>query len=298
MKRSDLAGLTLFAEVVARGGFRGAAKAIGISPSAVSHGIGSLEKRLGVRLLNRTTRSIAPTEAGLNLLARLRPALSDIDAALAGLSEARDEPAGILRLTTPQSAAQLLLIPHVGRFAERYPGITLDLHIDNSLIDIVANLFDAGIRLGESLEQDMIAVRIGTDMRGVVVASPGYLSSAGVPLSPGDLQRHNCINLRFPGGIYRWELEKDGGPIEVEVHGSVVLNDGGLMVEAARAGAGLAYVFEDRVKEDLAAGRLVSVLDAWCPSYPGFFLYYPRQRHMRPALRAFIDFVRHINPER
>lgn len=298
MKRSDLAGLTLFAEVVARGGFRGAAKAIGISPSAVSHGIGSLEKRLGVRLLNRTTRSIAPTEAGLNLLARLRPALSDIDAALAGLSEARDEPAGILRLTTPQSAAQLLLIPHVGRFAERYPGITLDLHIDNSLIDIVANLFDAGIRLGESLEQDMIAVRIGTDMRGVVVASPGYLSSAGVPLSPGDLQRHNCINLRFPDGIYRWELEKDGGPIEVEVHGSVVLNDGGLMVEAARAGAGLAYVFEDRVKEDLAAGRLVSVLDAWCPSYPGFFLYYPRQRHMRPALRAFIDFVRHINPER
>lgn len=298
MKRSDLAGLTLFAEVVARGGFRGAAKAIGISPSAVSHGIGGLEKRLGVRLLNRTTRSIAPTEAGLNLLARLRPALSDIDAALAGLSEARDEPARILRLTSPQSAAQLLLIPHIGRFAERYPGITLDLHIDNSLIDIVANHFDAGIRLGESLEQDMIAVRIGTEMRGVIVASPGYLSSAGVPLSPGDLQRHNCINLRFPAGVYRWELEKDGGPIEVEVHGSVVLNDGGLMVEAAKAGAGLAYVFEDRVKEDLAAGRLISVLDAWCPSYPGFFLYYPRQRHMRPALRAFIDFVRDINPER
>ena len=299
MKRSDLAGLTLFAEVVARGGFRGAAKTIGISPSAVSHGIGSLEKRLGVRLLNRTTRSVAPTEAGLGLLARLGPALSDIDAALSGLTEISDEPAGVLRLTLSQSAAEFLLIPHLWRFNERHPGVILDLHVDDGFTDIVAHNFDAGIRLGESLEQDMIAVRIGTDLRGVIVAAPCYLDAAGVPRSPEDLQHHNCIRLRFPSGtIYRWELEKDGKAVEVTVSGSLVLNDGGLIVEAAKAGAGLAYVFEDRVREDIAEGGLVCVLGDWCSSYAGFFLYYPRQRQMRPALRAFIDFVRYINPER
>ena len=294
MKRSDLAGLTLFAEVVARGGFRGAAKAIGISPSAVSHGIASLEKRLGVRLLNRTTRSIAPTDAGISVLARLGPALRDIDTALARLSEIGDEPAGVLRLTLPQSAASFLVIPHLGAFHERYPGITLDLHVDNGLIDIVTQHFDAGIRLGESLEPDMIAVRIGGDIRGVIVAAPGYLASKGAPQSPAELQSHNCINIRFPSGVYQWELGKDGQEIDVAVEGSLILNDGHLIVEAAKAGLGIAYVFEDLVREDLAHGRLVSILDAWCPRYPGFFLYYPRQRQMRPALRAFIDFAREI----
>lgn len=250
-------------------------------------------------LLNRTTRSIAPTEAGLKLLARLGPALNDIDVALAGLAESGGEPAGVLRLTAAQSVTQFLLIPHLGQFKERYPDVIVDLHIDDSLTDIVARNFDAGIRLGESLEQDMIAVRIGGDLRGVIVAAPAYLASAGVPRRPEDLQRHNCIGLRFPGGnIYRWELEKDGNVVEVSVRGSLVLNDSGLTVEAARAGIGLAYAFEDRVRKDLAAGSLVCVLDEWCPSYPGFFLYYPRQRHMRPALRAFIDFIRRINPER
>lgn len=298
MKRSDLAGLTLFAEVVVHGGFRGAAKAIGISPSAVSHGIANLEKRLGVRLLNRTTRSIAPTDAGIGLLARLGPALRDIDAALAGLSDIGDEPAGVLRLTLPQSAADFLLLPHLASFHERFPGITLDLHIDNSFVDVVAHNFDAGIRLGESLEQDMIAVRIGGDLRSVIVATPGYLASKGIPRSPSDLRRHNCIGLRFPSGVYQWEFAKDGKEIEVAVEGSLVLNDGNLTVEAAKTGLGLAYAFEDRVKEDLAAGRLVRVLEDWCPVYPGFFVYYPRQRQMRPALRAFIDFVRRTNQER
>ncbi|TMJ36623.1 MAG: LysR family transcriptional regulator [Alphaproteobacteria bacterium] len=302
MKRSDLAGLTLFAEVVTRGGFRGAGKAIGISPSAVSHGIATLEKRLGVRLLNRTTRSIAPTDAGIGLLARLGPALRDIDAALAGLSDTGDEPAGVLRLTLPQSAAVFLLIPHLGDFHERFPGIVLDLHIDNGLIDIVARHFDAGIRLGESLEQDMIAVRIGGDLKGIIVATPRYLACKGTPQSPEDLQRHNCIGLRFPSGVYpsgvyQWELAKDGQEIEVAVDGSLILNDADLIVEAAKAGVGLDYVFEDRVREDLAQGRLVSVLEDWCPHYPGFFVYYPRQRYMRPALRAFIDFVRRANRE-
>lgn len=295
MKRSDLAGLTLFAEVVVHGGFRGAAKAIGISPSAVSHGIANLEKRLGVRLLNRTTRSIAPTDAGIGLLARLGPALRDIDAALAGLSDIGDEPAGVLRLTLPQSAADFLLLPHLVSFHERFPGITLDLHVDNSFTDIVVHNFDAGIRLGESLEQDMIAVRIGGDLRSVIVATPGYLASKGIPRSPSDLRQHNCIGLRFPSGVYQWEFAKDGKEIEVAVEGSLVLNDGNLTIEAAKTGLGLAYIFEDRVKEDLAAGRLVRVLEDWCPVYPGFFVYYPRQRQMRPVLRAFIDFVRLTN---
>lgn len=292
MKRSDLSGLTLFAEVVTRGGFRGAGKAIGISPSAVSHGIASLEKRLGVRLLNRTTRSIAPTDAGISLLARLDPALRDIDAALASLSDSSDEPAGVLRLTLPQSVAGFLLIPHLSQFHERFPGIVLDLHIDNGFVDIVARHFDAGIRLGESLEQDMIAVRIGGDVKGVMVATPGYLAAKGTPRSPAELQDHNCIGLRFPSGIYQWELGKDGNEIEVAVEGSLILNDANLVVDAAKSGVGIAYIFQDRVKDELAQGTLVSVLDDWCPSYPGFFLYYPRQRQMRPALRAFIDFIR------
>lgn len=292
MKRSDLAGLTLFAEVVTRGGFRGAGKAIGISPSAVSHGIASLEKRLGVRLLNRTTRSIAPTDAGIGLLARLGPALRDIDAALASLSDSGDEPAGVLRLTLPQSAAGFLLIPHLSQFHERFPGIVLDLHIDNGFTDIVAQHFDAGIRLGESLEQDMIAVRIGSDLKGVIVATPGYLAAKGTPRSPAELQNHNCIGLRFSSGVYQWELGKDGSEVEVAVEGSLILNDNNLIVDAAKAGVGIAYVFQDRVKDELADGSLISVLDDWCPFYPGFFLYYPRQRQMRPALRAFIDFIR------
>lgn len=295
MKRSDLAGLTLFAEVVSRGGFRGAAKAIGISPSAVSHGIANLEKRLGVRLLNRTTRSIAPTDAGISLLARLGPALGDIDTALASLSDIGDEPAGMLRLTLPQSAAQLLLAPHLRRFRELYPRITLDLHVDNGFTDIVTGHFDAGLRLGESLEQDMIALRIGGELRSIIVAAPDYLAAKGVPRSPDDLKHHNCIGLRFPSGVYRWELAKDGKEIELAVDGSLIVSDMEIIVAAARAGVGLAHVFEDRVKEDLAAGRLVCVLADWCPSYPGFHVYYPRQRQMRPALRAFIDFVRQIN---
>jgi DNA-binding transcriptional LysR family regulator len=296
MKRSDLAGLTLFAEVLERGGFRGAAKAIGISPSAVSHGIANLERRLGVRLLNRNTRSIAPTDAGIGLLTRLGPALRDIDAALAGLSEIGDQPAGVLRLTLPQSAASFLLVPHLSRFHERFPGIMLDLHIDNGLTDIVTRHFDAGIRLDESLEQDMIAVRIGGDLRSVIVAAPSYLAARGTPQSPEELQRHNCIRLKFPSGvIYQWELGKDGKEIEVAVSGTLILNDGYLMVEAVRAGAGLAHVFEDSVREDISQGRLVRVLEEWCPVYPGFFVYYPRQHQMRPALRAFIDFVRQTN---
>lgn len=296
MNRSDLASLTLFAEVVRRGGFRGAAKAIGISPSAVSHGIANLEKRLGVRLLNRTTRSLAPTDAGVGLLARLGPALRDIDAALAGLSDIGDEPTGTLRLTLSQSAAQFLLLPHLCRFHERFPGIVLDLHIDNGFTDIVAQHFDAGIRLGESLEQDMIAVRIGNDLRSIIVAAPAYLAARGTPQSPEDLRQHNCIGLKFPSGsIYQWELAKDGKEIEVSVEGSLILNDGNLIIEAAKAAVGLAHVFEDLVREDLAVGRLICVLEEWCPVYPGFFVYYPRQRQMRPVLRAFIDFVRQTN---
>ena len=295
MPRENLAALSVLATVAARRSFRAAARDLGLSPSAVSHAIASLEARIGARLLARTTRSVAPTEAGQALLAQLRPALAEIDAAVARAAESGARPSGLVRITVPRSAVEPLFLPRLAAFAEAYPEITLELHGDDGLIDIVAAGYDAGLRFGESLEADMVAVRFGPrKQRMVVVAAPSLLAARGTPKHPRDLVDYPCLAIRFPAGrLYRWELEKDGEAIEVAVKGPLILNDNRLVLEAAIAGVGLGFVLEETALAALARGDVVRVLDDWCPPFPGFFLYYPSRRQMRPALRALIDFFAH-----
>jgi len=293
MNRSHLSHLAVFAAVARHGSFRAAARDLGIAPSAVSHAVSGLEARLGVRLLARTTRSVAPTEEGAALLERLRPALSEIDLALEQAVEARDRPAGNLRLTVPRTGAQLALAPRLGRFAVAYPDITLELVIEDRFTDMVEGGFDAGVRLGESLQRDMIAVPIGPRLRGAVVAAPSYFEGRSKPAHPRELMRHRCIRFRFSSGVlYRWEFGKGGEEIEMAVKGPLVLGEDRLIVDAAIDGAGIAFVFEDYVRAAIEDGRLVRVLEDWCPAFDGFFVYHPSRRQMRPALRAFVDFFR------
>ncbi|RWM12800.1 MAG: LysR family transcriptional regulator [Mesorhizobium sp.] len=293
MKRTHLSQLAVLATVAQCGSFRGAAKELGIAPSAVSHAVSSLEARLGVRLLARSTRSVAPTEAGAQMLERLRPALSEIDLALESAVEARDRPAGNLRLTVPRTAAHLALTPRLGAFASAYPDIVLEIVIEDRFTDVVEGGFDAGVRLGESLQRDMIAVRIGPNLRGAVVGAPSYFATMPRPRHPHDLAGHRCVRFRFSSGIlYRWEFEKDGEEIEMAVQGPLILDEDHLIAHAAVDGAGLAFLFENYVREALAAGKLVRVLEDWCPPFDGFFVYYPSRRQMRPALRAFVDFFK------
>lgn len=293
MNRTNLSQLTVLATVAQCASFRGAARELGIAPSAVSHAVSSLEARLGVRLLARSTRSVAPTEEGVRLLERLRPALSEIDLALETAVEARDRPAGNLRLTVPRTAAHLTLTPRLGAFAAAYPEIVLEIVIEDRFTDVVEGGFDAGVRLGESLQRDMIAVRIGPDLRGAVVAAPSYFATMPKPRHPRELAGHRCIRFRFSSGIlYRWEFEKDGEEIEIPAQGPLILDEDHLIAQAAIDGAGLAFVFEPYVHAPLADGRLIRVLEDWCPSFEGFFVYYPSRRQMRPALRAFVDFFK------
>lgn len=293
MKRTYLSQLAVLATVAQCGSFRGAAKELAIAPSAVSHAVSSLEARLGVSLLARSTRSVAPTEEGAQLLERLRPALSEIDLALESAIEARDRPAGNLRLTVPRTAAHLALTPRLGAFAAAYPDIVLEIVIDDRFTDVVEGGFDAGVRLGESLQRDMIAVRIGPNLRGAVVGTPSYFETRPKPQHPRDLAAHRCIRFRFSSGIiYRWEFEKNGEEIEIPVQGPLILDEDHLIANAAVDDAGLAFVFEDYVRDPLAAGKLVRVLEDWCPPFDGFFVYYPSRRQMRPALRAFVDFFK------
>ncbi|RWO60308.1 LysR family transcriptional regulator [Mesorhizobium sp.] len=293
MKRTHLSQLAVLATVAQCGSFRGAAKELAIAPSAVSHAVSSLEARLGVRLLARSTRSVAPTEEGAQLLERLRPALSEIDLALESAVEARDRPAGNLRLTVPRTAAHLALTPRLGAFASAYPDIVLEIVIEDRFTDMVEGGFDAGIRLGESLQRDMIAVRIGPNLRGSVVGAPSYFATMPKPRHPHDLVGHRCIRFRFSSGIvYRWEFEKDGEEIELAVQGPLILDEDHLIANAAVDGAGLAFLFEDYVRDAIAAGKLIRVLEDWCPPFDGFFVYYPSRRQMRPALRAFVDFFK------
>ena len=293
MNRIQLSQLAVLAAVAESRSFRKAADELGIAPSAVSHAITALEASLGVRLLARTTRSVAPTEEGRTLLDTLSPALADIDAVLEGLAERKGKPAGPLRVTMPMLAAEDLIVPRLGAFLGAYPEIELDVVTNDRFEDIVAEGFDAGLRLGEHLEADMIAVPASGPQRGVIVASPAYLAAHGRPEAPGDLIRHRCIRRRFSSGrIYRWELEKAGKALAVDVSGPLILSDQRLMRRAAIDGAGLAYLFDGRLDDDVAAGRLVPVLEDWCPPFEGFFIYYPSRRQMRPALRAFVDFFR------
>lgn len=293
MSRNHLSQLAVLAEVVAQGSFRKAAKTLGIAPSAVSHAVAALEQNLGIGLLARTTRSVAPTEAGKRLLERLSPALAEIDLALEAAVDMRDTPSGMLRLSVPRTAAHLLLAPRLGEFCATYPDIELDIAADDRFVDIVAGGFDAGIRLNESLERDMIAVRVSPPLRGAVVASPNYFARHGKPLHPLDLMAHRCIRQRFSSGlVYRWEFEKNGQEMQLSVEGPLILDEDRMVVQAARQGAGVAFVFEAHAVDALADGSLERVLEDWCQPFPGMYLYYPSRRQMRPALRAFIDFYR------
>lgn len=296
----DLSGLTAFLAVAEKRSFTRAAVSLGVTPSAVSQTVRSLEERVGVRLCQRTTRSVGLTEAGERFFARLRPALADVHSAFESLTDLRDRPAGTLRLTVPRLAYERLIDPHLEEFLTTYPEIKLDLVLDDAFTDIVARGFDAGIRIGEWVERDMIAVRVGEDERSVVVAAPSYFADHPKPKRPRDLHRHDCIAYRGikSGEIYRWEFTEDGKDIEIAVDGRVTFNDGDAMIRAALAGAGIAYLLASTVRDHLRAGRLVRVLDAFCPSFPGLFLYYPSRANLAPKLQVFVDFLKKRAPRR
>lgn len=295
MQREELVDLNAFAVVAEEKSFTRAAAKLGTSQSSLSHTVRRLEARLGVRLLTRTTRNVAPTEAGERLLATLRPALESIGAELASLSELREKPAGTIRITTSEHAAATILWPALERLLPQYPDINIELSIDSSLRDIVADRFDAGVRLGEALAKDMIAVKISPDLRMVIVGSPAYFARHPEPKTPNDLADHNCINLRLltAGGLYAWELEKDGREVRVRVDGQLVFNEVGMIVRAVKAGLGLGFVMEDHIAEDVAAGRLVRVLEDWCTPFSGYHLYYPSRRQPSAAFSLLVDALRY-----
>ncbi|GAB4066462.1 LysR family transcriptional regulator [Ancylobacter sonchi] len=295
MQRDDLVDLNAFLVVAEQRSFTRAAAKLGTSQSALSHTVRRLEARLGVRLLTRTTRSVAATEAGERLLGTLRPAFDEIGAQLTSLSELREKPAGTIRITTAEHAAITVLWPALKRLLPDYPDIHVELSIDSSLTDIVAERFDAGVRLGEALAKDMIAVRIGPDVRMIVVGAPAYFEKRPVPLVPQDLAAHSCINLRMlsSGGLYPWELEKDGREVRVRVEGQLAFNHMYMVTQAALDGFGLAFVMEDRVSSYLKDGRLVQVLEDWCPAFPGYHLYYPSRRQPSAAFSLLVDALRY-----
>jgi DNA-binding transcriptional LysR family regulator len=293
MKHSDLPALSIFAAVCAAGGFRGAARTLGLSVSVVSHAVNGLEQRIGVRLLARSTRSVAPTEAGAGLLAQLAPALAAIGEAVEAASASQSHIAGTIRLSVPRAAAALVLVPLAVRFMQAFPAVSVEILVEDGFTDIVAAGFDAGVRFDESLQPDMVAFPIGAAQRGAIVAAPAYLARHPAPRTPAELGAHACIQRRFAGGsLYKWELAQGDELQEVAVSGPLVLNDDALAAQAAVGGAGLAYVFEAQVADELADGRLVAVMEDWWPRFPGFFLYYPSRKLMRPCLRAFMDFAR------
>lgn len=295
MRGSEFTELKAFVAVVERASFARAAEHLGLSPSALSQTIRLLEARLGTRLLNRTTRSVAPTVAGEQLHARIAPLFKDMAEAVAEASAAAGKTGGTLRINTLGMAARQLIAPRLGRFHRAHPEVALDIVVNDGLSDIVAGRFDAGIRVGARLEKDMIAVRLTPDVKMVAVASPDYLARRGTPQSPADLQAHACINWRLQadGRAYRWEFEKKGQRIEVEVQGPLVTNHSDIGVAAALQGLGIAYAFErTQVDAHLAQGQLVQVLADWAITRPGLFLYHPSRRHLPAALRAFIDCLR------
>lgn len=297
MRRDELADLLAFAAVAEEQSFTRAAARLGTSQSALSHTVKRLEARLGLRLLTRTTRSVAATEAGERLMETLRPAFDDIDARLSALTALREKPAGTVRITVSQHAAEVILLPVLNKLLPRYPDIIVELNVDNGLTDIVKDRFDAGVRLGEQIAKDMIAVPIGPPMRMAVVGAPSYFAKRGVPKSPRDLAGHTCINLRLPtrGGLYAWEFEKGARKLNVRVEGQLVLNTSGLIVKAALAGMGLASLPSQIVESDIAKGRLKQVLGDWCPPFPGYHLYYPGRRQQSPALKLLVEALRYRN---
>lgn len=295
MQREDMKDLLWFLEVAKEQSFTKAAATLGTSQSTLSYTIKQLEARLGVRLLTRTTRSVSTTEAGERLFQSLAPRFQEIEADLAGLVAFRDKPSGTVRLTLSDHALQTTVWPKLSRVLSDYPDISVELYSDNGMRNIVEERFDAGVRLGESVDKDMIAVRIGPDWRLRAVASPGYFSRHGIPQTPQDLVGHVCINMRQVtwGGFYAWEFEKDGRELRVRVDGQLSFNSSISQIDAAVQGYGIAYLPEDLVEEHIAKGRLQAALDDWSEPFAGYHLYYPSRRQMSPAMAVIVDTLRH-----
>lgn len=295
MLRNNLNDLLAFVTVARERSFTRAAAKLGVSQSALSHTIRGLEERLGLRLLTRTTRSVSATQAGERLLKTVGPRLSEIEAEVASLSELRDKPAGTIRVTAGEHPAVTVLWPSLERILPDYPDIKVEVIVDYGLTDIVAARYDAGVRLGEQIAKDMIAVRIGPDMRMAVVGSRAYFERRKRPQTPRDLTAHDCINLRLPtyGGVYAWEFEKNGREVKVHVEGQLVFNNITLRLNAALAGLGVAYLPEDQVQAHIAAGRLVRVLADWCTPFSGYHLYYPSRRQSSPAFALLVEALRY-----
>jgi DNA-binding transcriptional LysR family regulator len=295
MARDTISDLGTFLAVARERSFSKAAAKLGLSPSALSHTIRLMEERLGVRLLTRTTRSVSLTDAGERLRQAVVPHFEGIDEALVALTELRDKPAGTIRITAGEHAAEMVLWPVVQTLLPDYPDIKVEIVVDSGLTDIVAGRYDAGIRLGEQVDKNMIAVRIGPEMRMAVVGSPSYFEKNPIPMSPQDLTAHACINIRLPtyGGFYVWEFERDGRALNVRVDGPLAFNVARMALNAARLGAGLAYVFEDSARTDIEAGNLVRVLSDWCPLFAGYHIYYPSRRQLSPAFSVVLNALRH-----
>lgn len=295
MPRENFNDLIAFVTVAREGSFTKAAAQLGVSQSALSHTIRALETRLGLRLLSRTTRSVSPTEAGERLLTTLAPRFEEIEAELAALSDFRDKPVGTLRITAAEHAASTVLWPKLSKVLPDYPDIKVEVSIDYGLTDIAAERFDAGVRLGDQVAKDMIAVRIAPDLRMAVVASPGYLARKGQPADVPALAGHDCLNLRLPtyGGLMAWEFSKDGHEVKARVEGLLTFNSSPHILRAALDGFGLAYLPDDMVTEHVAAGRLAKVLEDWCPTFPGYHLYYPSRRQKSRAFSVLVDALRH-----
>ncbi|QRM53228.1 LysR family transcriptional regulator [Sinorhizobium sp. BG8] len=295
MKRDELGDLVAFLTVAEERSFTRAAAQLGTSQSSLSHTVRRLEERMGVRLLVRTTRNVAPTEAGEQLVETLRPAFNSIRGGIDALSALRQKPAGTIRLTSSRHAAETIVMPAAKRLMADYPEIHIEISVEQRLIDLVAERYDAGVRLGEHLEKDMIAVKIGPEMRMIVAGSSDYFRRHPRPQTPHELTQHACINLRLPtlGGLYAWEFERDGRPLNVRVEGQFVCNDVPMIIDAAISGLGLTCLPSDHLEPLVADGTLVSVLEDWCPPFPGYHLYYPSRRLSSPAFALLVDALRY-----
>ncbi|WP_394842100.1 LysR family transcriptional regulator [Pendulispora brunnea] len=298
MRGIEFTELNAFAAVASQGSFTRAAAQLRVSAPALSQTVRRLEERLGVRLLNRTTRSVSPTQAGARLLAKLRPVFDDLHAAVTDVKTFRERPAGIVRINAARVAVFGFLAPLVGRFCKKHPDIVLDIASDDALTDIVEGRFDIGVRLGEKVDKDMVAVKLSGPLSTMVVASQDYLERHGTPKTPYELHRHRCINLRFTpnGNVYRWEFARGKKSLDVAVEGPLIVDDADILLRAVRAGVGIGYGIDEKMRRAVERGRIVRILEAWSPTFPGFYLYYPSRRQTPPALRAFIDFVREHAP--
>ncbi|SFB09099.1 DNA-binding transcriptional regulator, LysR family [Rhizobium sp. NFR07] len=295
MKRDELGDLVAFLTVAEERSFTRAAAQLGTSQSSLSHTVRRLEERMGVRLLTRTTRNVVPTEAGEQMMETLRPAINDIRSRIDALSAMRQRPGGTIRITSSRLPAQAILMPKVKRLMADYPDINVEISVEQKFVDLVSERFDAGVRLGESIEKDMIAVRIGPELRMMVVGAPDYFARNPKPQTPYDLTGHNCINLRLPtlGGLYAWEFERDGRPVNVRVDGQFICNDVPMIIDAALDGLGLACLPEDHLAPLVAKGSLVPVLEEWCTPFPGYHLYYPSRRLASPAFALLVEALRY-----